>query len=332
MAPVEDGQLPLSYDLTSDAIIGMRIAVLGYGAQGQSHALNLRDSGAEVIVGLPSTATRYLAACDAGFTVLSPKAAVQDARLVAMLVPDEVMAEVYTAIEPALRAPCGLVFAHGFALHYGAVRPRADLDAILVAPKGQGKAVREAYLRGSGVPGLLAVHQDVSGHAKELAAAYAAALGCGRCGVLEVTVAEETEADLVSEQAVLCGGITQLVKTGFEVLVEAGFPPEVAYFECLHELKLVVDLLHSGGLVGMHQGISNTAEFGALQSGALFQQLPLRAAMHEILASVRSGDFSKRWLTEASTGMPMLQLARQQTANHPIEVVGARLRSRMQQA
>ncbi|MBM3274464.1 MAG: ketol-acid reductoisomerase, partial [Candidatus Sericytochromatia bacterium] len=254
--------MAILYDLDQTALRGRRVAVLGYGAQGHAHALNLRDSGADVVVGLRPGAARHGDAVAAGFEVQTSRSAVRAAEFVAMLVPDEAMAAVYAEIEPGLARRAALVFAHGFALHYGQLAPRSDLDALLVAPKGQGRTVRSAFETGRGVPAIVSAHRDATGKGRERALAYAGALGCGRAGVIEATVGQETEADLFSEQAVLCGGVTQLVRTGFEVLVEAGYPPEVAYFECLHELKLVVDLLHDGGLVGMHRGISNTAEFG----------------------------------------------------------------------
>ncbi len=321
--------MAILYDLDTSAMRGRRVAVLGYGAQGHAHALNLRDSGADVVVGLRPGAAREASAREAGFEVRDPVEAVRGVDFVAMLVPDEAMAAVYSEIEPALDPATALVFAHGFALHYGQVRPRADLDALLVAPKGQGRTVRTAFVAGGGVPAIVDVHQDATGLGRSKALAYAAALGAGRAGVIEASVAEETEADLFSEQAVLCGGVTQLVRTGFEVLVEAGYSPEVAYFECLHELKLVVDLLHEGGLVGMHKGISNTAEFGDRSAGPLLQELPLRQAMREILTGVRTGEFARQWLAEAKEGARTLVTEREEEAKHPIEQVGSRLRERM---
>ncbi|MBM3270240.1 MAG: ketol-acid reductoisomerase [Candidatus Sericytochromatia bacterium] len=319
----------LLYDLSPDAINGRRVAVLGYGAQGHAHALNLRDSGASVVIGLPATAARRQAALDAGFEVREPALAVAGAEYAALLVPDETMREAHAAIAPALEPGAALVFAHGFALHYGQVVPRADCDALLVAPKGQGRTVRSAFVAGGGVPAIVSAFQDASGAGRERALAYAAGLGAGRAGIVEASVAEETEADLFSEQAVLCGGVTQLVRTGFEVLVEAGYSPEVAYFECLHELKLVVDLLHEGGLSGMHRGISNTAEYGDRTAGPRLQELPLRKAMREILAGVRSGSFARAWLAEAAAGAPTLAAEREAEEAHPIERVGRELRSRM---
>lgn len=319
----------LRYDLDAALIQGVRVAVIGYGAQGHAHALNLRDSGADVVIGLPDTARRRVDALAAGFEVRPAELAVEGARIVALMVPDEAMAAVYRQIEPHLAPGAALVFAHGFALHYQVVAPRADLDALLVAPKGQGKTVRTAFEAGGGVPGVVSAYQDATGQAMKVALAYAAGLGCGRAGVIEATAAQETEADLFTEQAILCGGVTQLVKTGFELLVEAGFPPELAYFECLHELKLVVDLLHAGGLSGMHEGISNTAEFGDRQAGPYLQRMPLRTAMREILEHVRSGAFAREWLAEAEAGAPTLAAERAAEREHPIEKVGAILRERM---
>ncbi|MBU6428143.1 MAG: ketol-acid reductoisomerase [Cyanobacteria bacterium REEB65] len=320
----------LRYDLDPSPIQGVRVAVLGYGAQGHAHALNLRDSGADVVVGLYAGARRAAEAMAAGFEICEPALAAKGAAIVAMLVPDEAMAEVYAQIAPSLAPGAALVFAHGFALHYRVVVPRPDLDAVLVAPKGQGKTVRTAFVAGGGVPGVVSAFQDATGRALDVALAYAAAIGCGRAGVIEATAAQETEADLFTEQAILCGGVTQLVRTGFEVLLEAGFPPELAYFECLHELKLVVDLLHAGGLTGMHQGISNTAEYGDRVAGPIMQELPLRPAMREILAAVQSGRFAERWLAESAAGAPTLAAERRAEAEHPIEKVGAILRDGMQ--
>ncbi len=319
----------LRYDLDPTPIVGARVAVLGYGAQGHAHALNLRDSGADVVIGLPPAARRRPDALQASFEVLPAREAVRGAAVVAMMVPDEAMAQVYGEIEPDLAPGAALVFAHGFALHYRVIVPRADLDAVLVAPNGQGQTVRSAFVAGGGVPGAVSAFQDATGRAMDFALAYAAGIGCGRAGVLDATVQRETEADLFCEQAVLCGGVTQLVKTGFEVLVEAGFPPELAYFGCLHELKLVVDLLHAGGLSGMHAGISNTAEFGDRRVGPLFQRLPMREAMQEILARVQSGAFARDWLQEATAGAPTLLAERAAEREHPIETVGAMLRDRM---
>ncbi len=319
----------IRYDLDAGAMRGRRVAILGYGAQGHAHALNLRDSGADIVVGLPPAASRRPGALEAGFAVLDPTAAVRGAEFVAMLVPDEAMRSVYRDIEPGLEQGAALVFAHGFALHYRQVEPRPDCDALLVAPKGQGRTVRSAFVAGGGVPAIVSAFQDATGKGRDRAFAYAGGLGAGRAGVIEATVREETEADLFSEQAILCGGVTQLVRTGFETLVDAGYSPEVAYFECLHELKLVVDLLHEGGLAGMHHGISNTAEFGDRTAGARLQELPLRKAMREILTDVQSGAFAREWLAEAAAGAPTLAAARAAEREHLIERVGAQLRERM---
>src|SRR3990170_2326345 len=276
-------------DASTEALRGQRIAVLGYGSQGRAHALNLRDSGHEVVVGLRKDSPSWTAAEDDGFTVASINEAVADADLVAVLLPDQHQAKVYAeSIEPNLRPGATLMFAHGFSIHYGQVRPPSDNDVVMIAPKAPGPLVRRTFEDNKGTPALIAVHQDASGRATERALAYGRGLGCTRAGVIETTFAEETETDLFGEQAVLCGGTSRLIQAGFETLVEAGYQPEIAYFECLHELKLIVDLLYEGGFAGMRSAISDTAEYGDLTRGRKVVTPEVEAALRGILEDVRS--------------------------------------------
>lgn len=306
------------------------VAVIGYGSQGHAHALNLRDSGVSVVVGLRPGGASFEAARRAGFDVVPVAEAVKRAGLVAVLIPDMSQPAVYReAIAPNLQPGAALLFAHGFNVHFGQIRPPAGTDVILVAPKSPGAMLRREYQRGQGVPALIAVHQNASGNALALALAYAHALGSTRAGVLETTFADETETDLFGEQAVLCGGLSALIKAGFETLVEAGYPAELAYFECLHEMKLIVDLVYAGGLAGMRAGVSDTAEYGDYVSGERVIGERAREAMRAILADVRSGAFAERWTAEAARGAPEFRRTRERERAHPIEQVGQKLRARM---
>lgn len=316
-------------DADVDALRGERIAVVGYGSQGRAHALNLRDSGHDVVIGLrPTGATAKAAAAD-GFQVAAPAEAARGAGLVALLVPDMTQAGVYADIEPALAEGATLLFAHGFNIHYGQIQPRSDLDVVLIAPKGPGDLVRRQYEEGRGVPCLVAVAQDATGRAHARALAYAHGIGGTRGGVLETTFAEETETDLFGEQAVLCGGATELVVKGFETLVEAGYQPEVAYFECMHELKLIVDLLHEGGLKKMHQFISETAKYGDLTRGPRVVDAHAKDRMKEVLTEIQDGTFAREWVEENKTGMKNYQRMMEDDVSRQIEDVGAELRGRM---
>jgi ketol-acid reductoisomerase len=322
-------QLFTESDVQTGALSGERIAVLGYGSQGRAHALNLRDSGHDVVVGLrPGGKTSAKAQRD-GFTVLPPVDAVKGAGLVAFLTPDLAQAQLYREIEPQLKRGATLLFAHGFNIHYKQIEPRKDLDVVLIAPKGPGDLVRRQYEAGRGVPCLIAVAQDATGKARTRALTYAHGIGGTRGGVLETSFAEETETDLFGEQAVLCGGATELVVRGFETLVEAGYQPEVAYFECMHELKLIVDLLHEGGLKKMHQFVSETAKYGDLTRGPRIIDDHAKQKMREVLKEVRDGTFAKQWIEENKVGQPNYKRLLQADLDHPIEKVGRELRGRM---
>jgi ketol-acid reductoisomerase len=322
-------QLYLEADVQADALRGERIAVLGYGSQGRAHAKNLRDSGYDVVVGLrPGGKTTAQAERD-GFQVLSPAAAVDGAGLAAFLVPDMAQGKLYRDIEASLKRGATLLFAHGFNIHYGQIKPRADLDVVLIAPKGPGDLVRRQYEIGRGVPCLLAVAQDATGKAQARALTYAHGIGGTRGGVLATTFAEETETDLFGEQAVLCGGATELIVRGFETLVEAGYQPEVAYFECMHEVKLIVDLLHEGGLKKMHEFISETAKFGDLTRGPRIVDEHVKNSMRAVLKEVQDGTFAKEWVAENESGLKNYNKLLQQDLDHPIEKVGRELRGRM---
>jgi ketol-acid reductoisomerase len=317
-------------DADAAALAGRRVGVIGYGSQGHAHALNLRDSGVAVHIGLPSESHSTGRAQEAGFDVMPVQRAVRAADVIALLVPDMAQPGVYReAIAPNLRPGVALLFAHGFNVHYREIEPPADVDVVLVAPKSPGQMVRSEYVAGRGVPALFAVYQDATRRAAALALAYAHALGATRAGVLETTFAHETETDLFGEQAVLCGGLTALVTAGFETLVAAGYPAELAYFECLHEMKLIVDLVYAGGLEGMRRRVSDTAEYGDYVSGAKVVGEPSRAAMREILADVRNGCFARRWIAEAAQGGQNFERMRREGRDHAIEHVGRRLRQRM---
>ncbi|MDX2193847.1 MAG: ketol-acid reductoisomerase [Gemmatimonadales bacterium] len=317
-------------DADQGRLSGRMVAVIGYGSQGHAHALNLRDSGVRVIVGARAGGTAWTQATADGHDVRPVAEAAAVADVVMLLVPDQSMRVIYDdGVRAALRPGKTLLFAHGFNVHFGEIRPPADVDVALVAPKSPGHLVRSEYAAGRGVPGLIAVHQDASGRAREDALAYAAAIGCTRAGVLETSFREETETDLFGEQAVLCGGVSSLVKTGFETLVEAGYAPEMAYFECLHELKLIVDLMYRGGLQFMRHSISDTAEYGDYTRGPRVIDEGTRDRMRQILAEVRSGQFAREWLAECRTGAVEFTRMRKEDAHHPLEETGRALRAMM---
>src|SRR6187200_3685690 len=316
-------------DVDAGALRGEKIAVLGYGSQGRAHALNLRDSGYDVVIGVrPGGVTTPKAERD-GLTVKTPVEAVKGAGLVAILAPDTAQGQLYKDIEPQLKKGATLLFAHGFNIHYKLIQPRADLDVILIAPKGPGDLVRRQYEQGRGVPCLMAVAQDASKKAQARALAYAHGIGGTRGGVLATTFGEETETDLFGEQAVLCGGATELVVKGFETLVEAGYQPEVAYYECLHELKLIVDLLHEGGLAKMHEFVSETAKYGDLTRGPRIVNDKTKKEMNKILKEIQKGKFAKQWIAENANGRPNYNALMQADLDHQLEKVGAQLRARM---
>ena len=316
-------------DVDTSCLQGKRIAVLGYGSQGRAHALNLKDSGHDVVMGLRPGGGSWTKSEADGLEVQEPADAASGAAVVAFLTPDLTQAELYASIVDNLDQGAAILFAHGFNIHYKQIEPRADLDVILIAPKGPGGLVRRQYEEGHGVPCLVAVAQNRSGSALQLALAYAQGIGGARAGVIETTFAEETETDLFGEQAVLCGGATELVVAGFETLVKAGYQPEVAYYECMHELKLIVDLLHEGGLKKMHQFISETAAYGDLVSGPRVVDEHARDKMQDILDDIRDGTFARKWIDENKAGQPEYKRMMDEDLNHPIEKVGADLRSHM---
>lgn len=315
----------------NNPLAGKTLAIIGYGSQGRAHALNLRDSGYKVLVGLRATGATAKQARDDGFTVLEPKEAAERADLVAMLVPDMAQKKLFEeALKPALAAGKTLLFAHGFAIHFGHIVPSQATNVVLVAPKGPGNLVRREYQQGGGVPCLIAAYRDATGDALAQARAYAEGLGAGRSAIIETSFGEETETDLFGEQAVLCGGATELVKAGFETLVEAGYQPEVAYFECMHELKLIVDLLYEGGLSRMYRFVSDTACYGSLTRGKQVVDAATRARMKTILEDIRSGRFSDEWTKfYAEKDGANFRAAKERECAHPIETVGAKLRERM---
>ena len=322
-------QLYTRKDVNKKALKGARIAVLGYGSQGRAHALNLKDSGYKVVVGVRKGGNGWKQAKRDGLSVAPPLEAVAKADVVAMLVPDMAQKAVYTEVRTKLRKNALLLFAHGFNIHFKQIRPRKDVDVVLIAPKGPGSLVRRQYQQGYGVPCLIAVAQDATGKAHRRALAYAHAIGGTRAGVLETTFAEETETDLFGEQAVLCGGATELVVKGFATLVEAGYQPEVAYYECLHELKLIVDLLHEGGLTKMHKYISDTAKYGDLTRGPRVVDERAHEEMRKILKEIQSGQFAREWILESKTGGKKFQSLLAADLKQPVEKVGAKLRARM---
>ena len=316
-------------DVDTATLIDQQVTILGYGSQGRAHALNLKDSGFNVVVGLRPDGASWAKAEADGLTVKDPVEAVKGAAIIAFLTPDMVQKSLYASVIDDIADGAALLFAHGFAVHFKQIDARADLDVVLIAPKGPGGLVRRQYEEGHGVPCLVAVHANQTGNALQLALAYAAGIGGARAGVIETTFAEETETDLFGEQAVLCGGATELIVAGFETLVEAGYQPEVAYYEVMHELKLIVDLLHEGGLRKMHKFISDTAAWGDMVSGPRVVDERSRAAMKTILTEIQDGTFARNWIAENEAGMPEFKRMMNADLEHPIEKVGADLRSRM---
>lgn len=316
-------------DAELSVLKGKTIAIIGYGSQGHAHAQNLRDSGVNVVVGLREGKS-FNKAKEDGFEVLSVAEATKRADVVQILMPDETQASVYNSeIAPNLKKGAALLFAHGFNVHFGQIVPPADNDVLLVAPKSPGHMVRRTYEEGFGVPGLIAIHQDATGKAKEIGLAYAKGIGCTRAGVIETSFREETETDLFGEQAVLCGGVSALIKAGFETLTEAGYAPEMAYFECLHELKLIVDLIYEGGLATMRDSISNTAEYGDYVTGPRVVTEETKKAMKAVLSDIQQGKFARDFILENQSNRAFLTATRRNEANHPIEVVGKELRGLM---
>jgi ketol-acid reductoisomerase len=309
---------------------GKTVAIIGYGSQGHAHALNLKDSGVEVVVGLRSSSSSVAKAREHGLEVADPADAASRGDVVMMLVPDELHAQVWeSGVSDGIAPGNLLLFGHGFSIHYEQIVPPPEVDVALVAPKGPGHLVRRQFVEGSGVPGLVAVHQDASGQALQMALAYAKGIGCTRGGVIETTFKDETETDLFGEQAVLCGGVTELVRAGYETLVDAGYDPKLAYFECLHELKLIVDLMYEKGIAGMRYSISNTAEYGDMTRGRRVISEPTREAMKEILREIQSGDFAREWIAENRAGQENFRRMREEQGGHQVEVVGRELRGNM---
>ncbi len=324
--------MKIFYDKDSNpqALAGKKIVVIGYGSQGHAHANNLKDAGHDVIIGLHPGSKSCYKAKNAGLEVKSNAEAAAWADIVMMLVPDEVAHRVYQQdIAPGMKPGKYLAFAHGFSIHFGKTVPPKDVNVFMVAPKSPGHLLRSEYTEGRGVPSLLAIHQDATGDTREVGLAYACAIGSGRAGVLQTTFKEETETDLFGEQAVLCGGLTALIQAGFETLVEAGYSPEMAYFECLHEMKLIVDLVYEGGLGNMRYSVSNTAEYGDLTRGPKVINQCAREEMKKLLADIQSGRFAEEWMAECEAGKPRFKQLENKGLEHPIEVVGARLRGMM---
>ena len=324
--------MTIYYDKDADLSLIQRrkVAIIGYGSQGHAHANNLQDSGVQVVVGLREGSTSWAKAEAAGLNVQDVGSAVRGADVVMILAPDETQGDLYRSdIEPNIQSGAALAFAHGFNIHFGQITPRADLDVIMIAPKGPGHLVRSTYQQGGGVPSLIAIFQDQSGQAKDLSLSYAAANGGGRAGVIETSFREETETDLFGEQAVLCGGATALIQAGFDTLVEAGYAPEMAYFECLHELKLIVDLIYEGGIANMRYSISNTADYGDFSRGPRIVTDETRKEMKKILSEIQNGEFAREWMGENRTGASVLKAKRRIARSHPIEEVGERLRGMM---
>jgi len=320
------------YDKDADLslIKGKKVTIIGYGSQGHAHAQNLAESGVKVTVGLRKGGSSWDKAKKAGLAVKEVADAVKGADVVMMLLPDEQIAAVYQdEVAPNIKKGAALAFAHGFNIHYGQIVPRDDIDVIMIAPKGPGHLVRSTYQQGGGVPSLIAVHQDKSGKARDTALSYAAANGGTRGGVIETSFKEETETDLFGEQVVLCGGLTALIQSGFETLTEAGYAPEMAYFECLHEVKLIVDLIYEGGIANMRYSISNNAEYGDITRGPRIITDQTKAEMKKILREIQTGQYAKEFILENRAGAPMLKASRRLAAEHPIEVIGAKLRDMM---
>jgi len=320
------------YDKDCDLslIKAKKVAIIGYGSQGHAHALNLKESGADVTVALRTGSASATKAENEGLTVKPIADAVKAADVIMVLAPDEIQSALYqNEIEPNIKEGATLAFAHGFAIHYNQIVPRKDLDVIMIAPKAPGHTVRSEFVRGGGVPDLIAVYQDASGKAKDLALSYASGVGGGRTGIIETTFKDETETDLFGEQAVLCGGAVELVKMGFETLTEAGYAPEMAYFECLHELKLIVDLMFEGGIANMNYSISNNAEYGEYVTGEQVINEESRKAMRQALKNIQNGEYAKKFILEGATNYPEMTARRRNNAAHPIEVVGGQLREMM---
>ena len=328
-------QIYYDRDADQEIIKNKNVVIVGYGSQGHAHANNLKDSGGNVTVALRSDSSSWVKAETAGLEVKEVSEAVKDADMVMVLIPDELQSDIYkNEIENNIKEGAVLAFAHGFNIHFEMIVPRADLDVIMIAPKGPGHTVRSQFESGAGVPCLLAVHKDISGNAKSIGLSYACAIGSGRAGIIETNFKDETETDLFGEQAVLCGGLTSLIQTGYEVLVENGYPPEMAYFECLHEVKLIVDLIYEGGLQNMRYSISNTAEYGDYVSGPKVVNADTKRIMESILDRIQSGDFAQEFMDDSRKGNlgkggPMMQQYREEASNHSIEQVGQELRSMM---
>jgi len=328
-------QIYYDRDADQEIIKNKNVVIVGYGSQGHAHANNLKDSGGNVTVALRSDSSSWVKAETAGLEVKEVSEAVKDADMVMVLIPDELQSDIYkNEIENNIKEGAVLAFAHGFNIHFEMIVPRADLDVIMIAPKGPGHTVRSQFESGAGVPCLLAVHKDISGNAKSIGLSYACAIGSGRAGIIETNFKDETETDLFGEQAVLCGGLTSLIQTGYEVLVENGYPPEMAYFECLHEVKLIVDLIYEGGLQNMRYSISNTAEYGDYVSGPKVVNADSKQVMESILDRIQSGDFAKEFMDDSrksnlGKGGPMMQKYREEASKHSIEQVGQELRSMM---
>lgn len=317
-------------DCNLDIIRGKKVAIIGYGSQGHAHACNLHDSGVDVVVGLRAGSSSIKKAEAAGLKTASVAEATKVADVIMLLAPDENQKEIYqNDIEPNIKQGATLAFAHGFCIHYNQVVPRGDLDVVMIAPKAPGHTVRSEYVRGGGIPDLIAIHQDATGNAKELALSYASGIGGGRTGIIETTFKDETETDLFGEQAVLCGGAVELVKMGFETLTEAGYAPEMAYFECLHELKLIVDLMYEGGIANMNYSISNNAEYGEYVTGPEVINEESREAMRYALQRIQDGEYAKMFINEGNLNYPSMTARRRNNAAHPIEKVGAELRAMM---
>jgi ketol-acid reductoisomerase len=320
------------YDKDADTKIlkGKKVAIIGYGSQGHAHANNLKDSAMDVIVGVKKGGAGWEKANKAGFNVFTPSEAAKKADAIMMLVPDEYMADIYRAeIAPNIKKAAYLGFAHGFNIHFGQIVPPSDVNVFMVAPKGPGHLVRSEYLKGSGVPCLIAINQDPSENTKKVALAYASAIGGGRAGVIETTFREETETDLFGEQVVLCGGLTSLILAGYETLIEAGYSPEMAYFECLHEVKLIVDLIYEGGISNMRYSISNTAQYGDLTRGPRIITEETKKEMKRILEEIQSGKFAKEWILECRANKPVFNALTKKGEDHPIEEIGQKLRAMM---
>jgi ketol-acid reductoisomerase len=324
--------LNVYYDKDCDLSIikSKTVAMIGFGSQGHAHAENLRDSGVKVVVGLKEGGSSWSKAAAKGFEVYSVGEATALADVIMILLPDESQSEVYKKeIEPNLKTGATIAFGHGFNIHYGRIIPRKDINVTMVAPKAPGHTVRSEFVKGGGIPDLIAIHSDPSGNTKALALSYASAIGGGRTGIIETTFKDETETDLFGEQAVLCGGVSALIQAGFETLTEAGYPPEMAYFECLHEMKLIVDLIFEGGIADMRYSISNTAEYGDMVSGPRVINCESKKAMKEILKEIQNGKFAKDFILEGQTGYPRMNAERNNLKAHPVEVTGRRLRDMM---